>query len=262
MSPCVKRSGILADQSGTVVILFALLLIPIAGLMAGALDFGRQMSVKQQLQESLDSAALAVARHVHANATGDPEQLATVMEEARSLGRQMFLANFTPTAGVAPPEPRFSFVGDRVQATADVNFPASFLGIVGISRLDAAGLAEAVIPGRMAAEIVLVLDYSRSMLRNDKFKRMADAATSFIQRVKTSATGDTKVGIVPFSEYVYVTMKGANIRGVNPPFQIYDLSLCITNRDYPYSVTDETPLFTVQGSRWQGIGVQDVRLLR
>jgi Flp pilus assembly protein TadG len=258
MSPRVNpRSGILADQSGTVVILFALLLIPIAGLMAGALDFGRQMAVKQQLQESLDSAALAVARHVHANATGNPEQLATVMEEAKAVGKQMFLANFTPTAGVGPPEPRFSFVGDRVQATGDVNFPASFLGILGISRLDAAGLAEAVIPGRMAAEIVLVLDYSRSMLRNDKYKRMAEAATSFIQRVKTSATGETKFGIVPFSEYVYVTMKGANIRRVTPPFQIYDLSVCITNRDYPYSVTNETPLFTVQASRWEGIGVEE-----
>jgi Flp pilus assembly protein TadG len=245
------------DQSSAVIILFALMLVPIAGLTAGALDFGRQMTVKQQLQESLDSAALAVARHVHANWNGDPAQLAAVQAEARAVGAQMFLANFTPTIGVPVPQPLFTFEDDRVSATAELDFPASFLGILGIDRLGAAGLSEVVIPGAMDAEIVLVLDYSKSMLKNDKYKRMADAATSFIERVKTNATQASKLGVVPFSEYVYVTMKGANIRKVLPPFQIYDLSLCISNRDYPYSVTDETPIFTKAESRWRGVGVEE-----
>jgi len=64
-----------------------------------------------------------------------------------------------------------------------------------------------------AAEIAFVVDYSLSMADNNKYIRMTDAAKKFLGKVSTERGDRTKVGLVPFSEYVYAALPGSNIRG-------------------------------------------------
>lgn len=245
------------EQSGTIVVLFALLLVPIAGLMAGAIDFARQLETKQELQDALDSGALAAAKYAQANATSDPAKMAAVEEKAKAIGAQMFRANFSSAVGMPAPEPVFAFMGDRVAGSAELQFDAAFLGIVGITQLGAAGYSEAIVPSQTDAEIVMVLDYSGSMRDNDKYKRMAEAAKGFITRTKEENLAKTLLGLVPFSDFVRLDLKGRYIRDVEQSYFDQTMSVCISNRGYPFSTTDETPTAAMQDSKWRGIGVPE-----
>ena len=80
MSVCCRRPGsvpprggarggvfgrvgqLLADQAGTVGMMFGLLVIPIAATVGLAVDFGRVYAVNNHTQAALDAAALAAGR--------------------------------------------------------------------------------------------------------------------------------------------------------------------------------------------------------
>jgi Flp pilus assembly protein TadG len=64
-APLLQR--LRADQSGNVAMLFGLLIIPLAGMIGLAVDFGRVYSVTSHTQAALDAAALAAGRTAQLN---------------------------------------------------------------------------------------------------------------------------------------------------------------------------------------------------
>jgi Flp pilus assembly protein TadG len=50
------------DEGGTVAILFALTIVVVLSLVGGAIDYGRAVHARYQIQEAVDSAVLAAAR--------------------------------------------------------------------------------------------------------------------------------------------------------------------------------------------------------
>jgi hypothetical protein len=88
------------------------------------------------------------------------------------------------------------------------------------------------------------------MRDNDKYVRMTDAAVDFVQRVAADRAGTTKVAIVPFSEYVFADIPVTYVRDGGS--QVANgAGLCLLNRDYPYSATDEPPSSTMVESQWR-----------
>jgi hypothetical protein len=79
---------------------------------------------------------------------------------------------------------------------------------------------------------------------------MTDAATKFIGRVIKDRSDRTKIGIVPFSEYVRATVPGSVVRDTPAGDANTPMTVCLGNRDYPYSATDATPSTGIAGSRW------------
>ena len=128
---------------------------------------------------------------------------------------------------------------DGVTIDAHYEMKTSFLGVIGMNTLPVNALAEVHLPAPTLVEMAMVLDFSGSMVTNDKYIRMRDAAIEFINKVKRDRADRTKIGVVPFSKYVYATLPGAMIRGTDAGQATTMMNACMMNRDYPYSATDQ-----------------------
>lgn len=65
------------DTRGNVAILFALVLVPVAGVAGAALDYSRAQSLREELRVLADSTAIAIAM------ANDPQRTALLQEQAR-----------------------------------------------------------------------------------------------------------------------------------------------------------------------------------
>jgi hypothetical protein len=106
------------------------------------------------------------------------------------------------------------------------------------------------IPEDKKAEVVLSLDYSGSMRDVSggkvKYIAMKEAATKLINDLGKAAKDRFKIGLVPFSNHVYVTMPKQYVLGQTGSG---DWTGCTVDRQSPYNTTDNTPI-TDPGSKW------------
>jgi hypothetical protein len=203
------------------------------------------------MQSAADTAALAAARAVQTGQAASRPQWGRIRKNAEKVAASMFKATLAAGGSSASrARPKVTVTQASVAVSSELEVKTSFLAVLGINSLKAAAHAEVGIPDPINVEIALVLDYSRSMLDNDKYIRMTAAARNFIARIGAEKAERTKIGIVPFSEYVYATMLGRDIRGSAAGSANKPVTACLVNRDFPYSASDETPLNTVEASRW------------
>ncbi len=216
-----------AHSGGNVSILLAIAALPLFMGAGAAIDFVRAMRAQTEMQAAADSAALATARLD----TDDPE-------ERKAAGVTYFQSNFQ-IAGFGSIVPDVAVDADKVVVTATLNYPTSFMGLAGITALEIGSLAEVELAKEDNIEIVLVLDYSGSMLKNDKYIRMRDAATKMIEQLAGNAKDSTvKFGLVPFSAMVRTSMSKAY---VTQPSATAIWTGCTQDRKYPYNVGVSTP---------------------
>jgi Flp pilus assembly protein TadG len=245
-----RHRSILADERGNAAILFGLVVVPILALGGGAVDFSHRANVRMEMQSAADSAALAAARVMQSGGVATEEEEAARRVSAEAAARDLFNATLA-NAGISSetvPDIRFTDAG--VIVSAGVSVETAFLAVLGIDELEARVDAAVNLPPEVQVEIALVLDYSGSMEDNDKYVRMTDAAVTFIEHIAEDRGDRTKIGIVPFSEYVYATLRGSDIRGTSAARANEVMTACILNRGYPYSTTDEAPFPAVSASRW------------
>lgn len=219
-------------QSGATAVVFALSVVPL--LMAGglAIDYVRYSNAQTRLQASLDAAALAVAA---AGNLSNSERIAA--------GHATFDHDIE-RAGVAAGEitSDFKFSGKTVEASASFDLPVGLMQIAGFSAMTVVATTEINIPEDRRAEIVLVLDYSGSM--NDmlggqvKYVAMKNAAKKLISDLEVANPKKIKIGLVPFSHHVYVTLPAAYVKGQSGTG---NWTGCTQDRKYPYNLTDATP---------------------
>ena len=227
-------------QSGATAVVFALSVVPL--LMAGglAIDYVRYSNAQTRLQASLDAAALAVAA---AGNLSNSERIAA--------GHATFDHDIE-RAGVAAGEitSDFKFCGKTVEASASFDLPVGLMQIAGFSAMTVVATTEINIPEDRRAEIVLVLDYSGSM--NDmlggqvKYVAMKNAAKKLISGLVTAGPKKLKIGLVPFSHHVYVTLPAAYVKGQSGTG---NWTGCTQDRKYPYNLTDATPT-TGDDTKW------------
>jgi Flp pilus assembly protein TadG len=204
----------LRDQRGNTAIIFAFAIAPLIALSGGAVDLSNRANINTEMQSAADTAALAAARTVQAAAgteRGDEVKWGKLKKEAERAAQDVFTAATGTLSGMKV-QPKISVTKDTVTVSALTDVPTSFLGVIGIGKLKASALAEVGIPKPVKVEIALVLDYSGSMRENDKYIRMTKAAQEFIAKIGQQRSEDTKIGIVPFSEFVYATVLGRDVR--------------------------------------------------
>jgi hypothetical protein len=160
----------LRDKSGNVAITFALCLIPLMLAIGMAVDIGNALSVKKQMQDALDAAALAALAET---TPADKRQI--VAQKAFEASLSENLRNLSPQFSLSVTE-----VGNNKNATASftVDLPLSFAGILGVNTLDISGQTSSGIAVGGAMDIHLWLDSSASMgvaateLDRDKLKAL------------------------------------------------------------------------------------------
>jgi len=108
------RSGLLADESGSVTILVAISLITTLGIMGLAIDVGQLRLAKQQLQMTADAAALAGALELSScGGSANCSVLKAAAQDAlteNNLGASTFVSAGAKIGHVAPCERRYMAV--------------------------------------------------------------------------------------------------------------------------------------------------------
>jgi Flp pilus assembly protein TadG len=238
------------DQRGNTAIIFGLAAIPLLALGGGAVDFAHRHKVRGELQSAADTAALAAARIIQTGQMDREEDLDALKVRAETAARRLLHAAFAQIGISGTPSVNIDIGEDSLNVTTNYDVDTAFLGMIGIDSLRAGALSEVNLPDPILVEIAMVLDFSGSMRDNNKYVRMKEAARSFIAKIEEDRGERSKVGIVPFSEFVLARMPGGFIRGTPPEDANVSMTACLLNRDYPYSATEEAPYTAIPESRW------------
>ena len=196
-----------ADQRGSIAPIFAIILLALLVILGFALDFRRIASVDARMQAATDAASLAGALVYSQNTQlPDAQRFALAADAvnatlAAELQGPVFDLDVTSVevATVSAPD-------DGIQATVRSNLPLAFGGLFGRSDVDITTRSSASAGGPQNVEIVLALDNTGSMFRNNRFNLMRAATKTFVNQLYDEAAGpgQTYVGIVPWATTVNI----------------------------------------------------------
>ena len=235
-----KFRNFMPNQNGTTAVTFAICIVPLLLCGGAAIDYARYGDAATKLQAALDAGALSVA-------------IASTLPNSQRLkaGGETFEGNLAGT-GIRPGDVNyaFTFKGQQVSATAHYPLPAGLMVLAGVPSFEVNVATQINVPAGKKAEIALVLDYSGSMTEvaggQVKYVAMREAAKKLVTDLGTANPNKVKVGLVPFSHYVYVTLPANDVLGKSGSGT---WTGCTQDRRYPYNLTDATP-GTDPGSRW------------
>jgi Flp pilus assembly protein TadG len=237
-----RRKRFLSTASGTVGILFALAAIPVFLAVGVATDYVRASAVQARLQSTLDAATLAAAASKGMN---DADRI--------KLAKAMFEENWKtdPSTKHIKVFPVFTIAQSAITGTADIEMPTALMQLAGIEKMAIGSDVTVTIPEEKKVELALVLDYSLSMTNGSggkvKYVAMREAANKLVADLAESIPDKLKVGLVPFSHHVYLTLPKTHVAG---QVGTGNWTGCTQDRKYPYNVGGAAPLPDNEDSKW------------
>ncbi|MGP9820230.1 VWA domain-containing protein [Salinarimonas sp. NSM] len=197
----------IAARSGNVAIAFALVMVPLFGLVGAAVDYTRARNAADRIQLALDNAALAAVR--------DPD--ATTKESLVAFARQQLQAVLGPDASLVIAELDGDKVDETVWLRARVQVATTFMRVVNVDDVSVSRYSEASY-GRKSIDIALVMDNTGSMGSRSKMTELkralcgdasctnANPTSGFMHIMREAASGPNRirVGLVPFDISVRV----------------------------------------------------------
>ena len=151
-------------RGGNILILTALAMVPMAGLVALAIDFGRVAMVKGKLDLAADSAALmATTTASNAWQKGDTNAVANAIVAARARFQAQSASQSDVLIG--PVDVAMTRNGGLFNAsvTYSAQTPTTFAQVLGIASLPISGLATASLSLNPNVDIQILMDVSSSM---------------------------------------------------------------------------------------------------
>ena len=216
-----------SDTKGNVAVMFAIAAVPVLLAMGSGVDYLRYYNLRTDIQSAIDGAALAAA--LPASKT-DAQRVA--------IAKDYFKKNLRDLPGGAP-KLQVNLSADEVTISADTAVPTTFMRLGGIDKMMISETTQVMRPTAGSAEVVLVLDYSGSMDRKNKYQDMRDAATAMINNLDAAIPDDKlKIGLVPFSAMVYTSMNKAY---VTQPSAVQSWTGCTQDRRHPFNRGVKTP---------------------
>jgi Flp pilus assembly protein TadG len=229
-----------ADQ-GTIAVTFALSLVPILVAAGVGIDMARFSVAQTQAQQALDAGAMAAAA-----AKG------ITSAQRKKIGEDVFAANVKE--GLVAPlnlKPIYTISAQTVVGRVDGTMETTLMAAAGMTDMAIGTSTEVSIPGSKKAEIALVLDYSGSMGdkagKEVKYVAMRNAAIKLIDDVTKENPANVKLALVPFSHHVYTTLPNTMVLG---QVGAGTWTGCTQDRQYPYNLTDASPLAMVDATKW------------
>lgn len=222
-----RMMSFLRNTSGQVSVLFAIAVVPLLISAGAAIDYVGAYRANTQLQSAIDAAAMAVATaHNKTNV------------ERKEIGMQ-FLSENLHGVDLANVDASIVIEDGVVTISAKYPYPTSFMALAGIDEMPVNRQAQVAGGRDMSAEVVMVLDYSKSMEDSNKYVRMRNAASDLVdQLVAAKGDGSLKFGIVPFSSMVRTSMPREFVTQAS---QSSTWTGCTQDRKYPYNTGISTP---------------------
>lgn len=204
-------------EEGVTAVIWALTLLPMMVLLGFAVDISRVSSAERHLQIAVDSAVLACALNYAQNSNaGEAQRLAEAIDTFEGMY----------DADIAGSLSRFSTLnidvidqgGGAIRAEVTGNLPLAFGGLLGRDSVNIFATSTATAAPPRDVELVLVLDNTTSMFRNNRFNLMRGAAKDFVNNVMDASLeeGATKIGIVPWATLVNINSERPGGFDVSP----------------------------------------------
>ena len=226
------------DQRGNVAILFAFAVIPLIGLLGGAVDVTRHARHKTALLNAMDAAAIALVR------SGIEE------EEAADRFVNDYIAAMIPADNRDPMLEMGSFDAVKIdggyRVISGASMHTAFLPVVGIDAMSLDLQSEVLMEGGNF-EVALALDNTGSMRNYGRIQALRDAAGQLVDDLYSEqGAGDrVKMALVPFVTAVNINSPGA--------IDIDTWIEPIDDTGVNYSETvDKLALFDRMGVPWRG----------
>jgi Flp pilus assembly protein TadG len=229
-------------EKGSVAVIFTVALSGMLIVAGTAIDYIRASNAQADLQNALDASALAAAT---SRDMSDDSRL--------ELANAVFNENWRGTEVYGyEAKPEFTIEDRKVSGTAKIEMPTTFMRIAGIQTMDVGSRAAVQIPEASRAEIALVLDYSSSMYETPggggmKYIAMRNAAISLVSDMAVIGKDRVKIGLVPFSDSVYVTLPGTAVAGFKGTG---GWTGCIQDRLNGYNTSDSSPNPKDDATKW------------
>lgn len=200
----------LKDTAGNFAITFSLMVIPVLGTVALAVDYSNLSKQKGFVQNSLDAAALATSKEYAAGnfAAATPAQEKVLMDAYAS---DFFHANLPEdvkpedvvlTSGfttVAKQDQDGIWRDEKAVAlSANLTYDTLIAKIVGHETI-VSQIASEVAMGNLTVEVALVVDNSGSMASNSKITRLQEASRSMVDKIFAAAATSNKPNPISFS---------------------------------------------------------------
>jgi len=180
--------------------------VPVLLGAGAAADWMRANNAQTSLQRAADAAALASGASAK-----------TTDEDIEAVASQYLTANGVPEAVKALTTTEL--IDDRASGALRVKLKGkvktSFLALAGIPEIDIGAESEVMRGGRGPMELVLALDTTSSMIANDKIGALRAAANTLVDSIM--ATGNVKVGVVPFSDHFPAGIKNKDEPWIDVP---------------------------------------------
>ncbi len=189
-----KLTSFLRDQSANFSMIMAILAIPVAGIVAGAVDYTMASRARTIMQNSLDAALLAAGRtggDMDAKKAVAQKFLTVELGSTKLDNQSLQLAQGAGGRGLA--------------GTFDATYKPFMLPILGINKIDIAVRSEVMAGTDAWLDVALVLDNTAS-LGPEGLDAVKNAAQQFRQTI-FAAVGDpsrVQMGVVPFAGAVNV----------------------------------------------------------
>ncbi len=206
MQQKTKLYSIVSCQRGNVAVLFALLLIPLCAVGALAIDYGRAISVRSQLQHAADAAALSALTSSGPNEKSKGKGKGKGKKNNNALkerAQAFFDSNKNRLYNVKISKVTKTPTDDGVIVNVEASLPTTLAAVIGINeiKLDVTSEAKA---STSDIEIALVLDNTGSM--RNVMGDLRTAAKDLVNVVfdNSGPSSGLKVAIVPYAATVNI----------------------------------------------------------
>lgn len=151
------------DDRGSIPILLAVMMLPMAGVVGGAVDYGHAVAERTRINTAMDGAVLVAAKAAQdADSAGKSD--AEVRSAAEKAGADYFGAmKNLPTGTVGKIEVKLTDRVASIGATYTSSMPTTMLGVLGFKSLPISGNASASVNLSPLVDIYLLIDVSGSM---------------------------------------------------------------------------------------------------
>jgi Flp pilus assembly protein TadG len=223
------KHRLIRSTSGNVTVIFAIALVPLLVAAGSAIDYIRFNDMRTSIQAGLDGAALAAALPTDLS---NPNRI--------KIAKDYFRKNVSyKKMDGSDVDISVKINAESVVASVDAELKTSFMKLGGISKMVSHEVAEVMRPFAGKAEVVLVLDYSGSMDKKNKYQDMSTAAVAMIDELDAAMKDDSlKIGIVPFSAMIYTSMDREYVTQASAT---QTWTGCTQDRQAPYNITVDTP---------------------
>lgn len=227
------------SEQGAVALITGIAAIPLFLSAGVAVDFIRHLNVETNVQQSLDAGALAGAA-----ALGASDSVRVGVAE------KAFNANLNRNQ-IGQTDVKFRIEKGYLKASVNAEVNTTFMKLAGIDHTTVTAEAEVNLLSSKKAEIALVLDYSGSMdtsVRGEKkYISMQKAASKLVDDLTKLEKGKFKIGLVPFSHHVYVTLPKRYVAGQSGTGS---WTGCTVDRLGPFNTTNASPNANDDSTKW------------